>query len=77
VVQATAINPPIPKRLANTGQYGWRVPAGTPARVYLKATARDAAGNVTERVTIDPVTVDLTTPRARINGIVPPVTPRP
>jgi hypothetical protein len=72
VVQATAVNvPAAPKRLANTGQYGWRVPANTPARVYLKVTARDAAGNLTERVTKDPQTVDLTKPRAKINGIVP------
>jgi hypothetical protein len=45
--------------------------------VYLKATACDAAGNVTERVTRDPETVDLTKPRARISGIVPPALPRP
>lgn len=77
VVQATAINAPVVKRLANTGQYGWRVPAGVPARVYLKATARDAAGNVKEVVTREPILVDLTKPRAKINGIVPPVTPRP
>jgi hypothetical protein len=72
VVQATAVVAPVPKKLANTGQFGWRVPAGTPARVYLKVTARDGAGNVTEKVTVNPVTVDLTKPRARISGIVPP-----
>ena len=65
------------KRLPNTGQDGWRVPVGIPARVYLKATARDAAGNVKEVVTRDPILVDLTKPRAKINGIVPPVSPRP
>lgn len=77
VVQATALNAPVAKRLANTGQYSWRVPAGVPARVYLKATARDAAGNVKEVVTKEPILVDLTKPRAKINGIVPPVLPRP
>jgi hypothetical protein len=77
VVQATALATPTPKRLPNSGQYGWRVPAGTPAHVYLKATARDAAGNVTEKVTRDPITVDLTKPRAKISGIVPPILPRP
>jgi hypothetical protein len=77
VVQATAVNPPVAKRLANTGQYSWRVPAGVPAHVYLKATARDAAGNVRERVTVDPIPVDLTKPRAKINGIVPAIPPRP
>ncbi len=77
VVQATAMNTPVAKRLANTGQYGWRVPAGVPARVYLKATARDAAGNVREVVTRDAITVDLTKPRAKINGIAPAIPPRP
>ena len=77
VVQATAINAPIAKRLANTGQYAWRIPAGVPARVYLKATARDAAGNVKEVVTREPILVDLTKPRAKISGIVPAVAPRP
>lgn len=77
VVQATALNAAVAKRLANTGQYSWRVPAGVPARVYLKATARDAAGNVKEVVTREPILVDLTKPRAKINGIVPPITPRP
>lgn len=72
VVQATAVSAPVAKRLANTGQYAWRVPAGIPARVYLKASARDAAGNVTERVTVNPILVDLTTPHAKISGIVPP-----
>lgn len=77
VIQATAIGAPVPRRLANTGQYGWRIPAGVPARVYLKAAARDAAGNVKEVVTREPILVDLTKPRAKISGIVPPVTPRP
>ena len=77
VVQATGVNAPIAKRLASTGQYAWRVPAGVPARVYLKATARDAAGNITERVTTEAHLVDLTTPRAKISGIVPPTAVRP
>jgi hypothetical protein len=77
IVRTAAVAAPVAKRIANTGQYGWRVPAGTPAYVYMKVTARDAAGNVKEVVTRDPMPVDLTTPRAKINGIVPPVTPRP
>jgi hypothetical protein len=77
VVQASAISTPVTKRLANTGQYAWRVPVGVPARVYLKATARDAASNVKEVVTKDPITVDLTRPRAKINGIVPAIPTRP
>jgi hypothetical protein len=77
VVQATSMSTPVARRLANTGQYVWRVPAGVPARVYLKATARDSAGNVKEVVTREPILVDLTKPRAKISGIVPPVAPRP
>jgi hypothetical protein len=77
IVQATAINTPVAKRLPNTGQFAWRVPAGVPARVYLKVSARDAAGNVKEVITREPILVDLTKPRAKINGIVPSVTPRP
>ncbi|MCS7020246.1 MAG: hypothetical protein NZU63_00285 [Gemmataceae bacterium] len=61
--------------LPNTGSYAWRVPAGLPPRVYLKVTARDAAGNVREVVTRDPILVDLVKPKARISGIVGPVPP--
>jgi hypothetical protein len=58
--------------LPNTGSYAWRVPAGLPPRVYLKVTARDAAGNTREVVTRDPILVDLVKPKARLNGIVGP-----
>lgn len=71
VVQAQATAPQA-RRLPNTGQYAWRVPAGLPPRVYLKVSARDAAGNVREVVTRDPILVDLVKPRAKISGIVPP-----
>ena len=72
------VTAPVAPRLANTGSYAWRVPAGLPPQVYLKVTARDAAGNVKKVVTRDPILVDLTKPRAKISGIVaPPVCPRP
>jgi hypothetical protein len=51
------------------------VPAGLPPRVYLKVTARDAAGNIREVVTRDPILVDLVKPKARISGIVGPASP--
>ena len=57
------------KRLPNTGRYSWRVPVGLPPRVYLKVTAKDAAGNTTEQVTREPILVDLTKPRAKITSI--------
>ena len=77
VVQATAVAAPVVRRLPAVGQYGWRVPTGVPARVYIRATARDAAGNVREVVTRDPQLVDLTKPRAKISGIVQPSAVRP
>jgi hypothetical protein len=72
VMQAGAGVPVQARRLPNTGQFAWRVPAGLPPRVYLKVTARDAAGNVKEVVTRDPILVDLVKPRAKISGIVSP-----
>ena len=57
------------KRLPNTGRFSWRVPAGLPPRVFLKVTAKDAAGNTTEQVTREPILVDLTKPRAKITSI--------
>ena len=57
-------------RVANTGSYAWQLPTGLGAnRVYLKFMAWDAAGNRSEVVTPMPVLVDLTKPRAKIQGI--------
>jgi len=69
VVQVGAVAATLARRLPNTGSYPWRVPAGLPPRVYMKVTARDAAGNTTEQVTREPVLIDLTKPRAKITGI--------
>lgn len=69
VVQIGAVGPTTARRVPNTGRYAWRVPAGLPPRVYLKVTARDAAGNATEQVTREPLLIDLTKPRARIIGV--------
>ena len=57
------------RRLPNNGRYPWRVPTGLPPRVYIKITARDAAGNEQVGIT-EPVLIDLHKPRAKINGIV-------
>jgi hypothetical protein len=66
------------RKVANAGRYAWRVPPGLPPRVYLKVTARDAAGNATEQVTREPLLIDLTKPRARIIGVgATTVAPRP
>jgi hypothetical protein len=69
VQQAGVIAGLTAKRLANSGRYFWRVPTGLPPRVYLKVTARDAAGNTTEQVTREPILIDLTKPRAKITGV--------
>jgi len=70
-VNAEALNGlgAVAKHLPNTGKHSWKVPTGLPPRVYLKVTARDAAGNTTEQVTREPILVDLTKPRAKITGI--------
>jgi hypothetical protein len=72
VVQSSSVSVPTLRRLPNTGQYAWRVPSGLPPRVYLKVCARDAAGNVQQVITREPILVDLVKPRAKISGIVPP-----
>jgi hypothetical protein len=55
----------VAKRLPNTGSYPWKVPANFPhSKVYLKVSARDVAGNVTEVVPTKPVLVDLNKPAA-------------
>ena len=59
----------VTKRLPNTGRYSWHVPTGLPPRVYLKVTAKDAAGNTTEQVTREPILIDLMKPRAKITSI--------
>lgn len=60
------------QRIANSGRYAWKLPANMPSHmVYLKVTAWDAAGNKSEIATEKPILVDLTKPRARIQGIQP------
>ncbi|MFO0935880.1 MAG: hypothetical protein U0798_05095 [Gemmataceae bacterium] len=62
---------PAAPRMANTGEFGWRLPSElTAPKVFLKFTASDLAGNKTEAMTKDPILVDLTRPRASIRGIV-------
>jgi hypothetical protein len=59
-------------RMANSGSYSW-VPPATLAqpRVYLRFTAWDLAGNKSEVTTPNPILVDLTKPKAKIQGITP------
>jgi len=47
----------------------WNVGSGLPPRIYIRLTARDAAGNTTSVETRKPVLVDLSRPSARIVNI--------
>lgn len=59
-------------RLANTGGYSWIPPTTlSQPKVYLRFTAWDLAGNKSEVTTPNPILVDLTKPRAKIQGISP------
>jgi hypothetical protein len=77
-VQLATVSSPALRRLGNTGSFAWHVPSGLPPKVYLKVSARDAAGNEKTVVTRDPILVDLVKPRAKVSGIVGPASsPRP
>lgn len=59
------------KRLANTGQFSWRLPTVFPThRVFLRVTARDTAGNIAEAHTPHAILVDMNKPVAKIHGII-------
>ena len=71
VVPVAGVAGGVTRRLPNSGRYAWRVPANLPThKVYLKVSARDQAGNVSEVMTPHPVLVDLARPRVKISGIV-------
>ncbi len=52
--------------LPDEGRYIWTVGNAVPMKVYLRLTARDAAGNLTRTQTPHPVIIDLKKPTARI-----------
>jgi hypothetical protein len=49
-------------QLGNTGRYSWKVPEHAPAKVYLRLTVRDQAGNVAIAQTSEPILIDLVVP---------------
>jgi hypothetical protein len=55
--------------LTNCGRYAWQLPPNLPYRVYLRVTARDAAGNIAVDETPEAIAVDLHEPEAQIKGI--------
>jgi hypothetical protein len=49
--------------------YVWKMPPGIPPKVYLRVTARDAAGNASAAETKEPVLIDLKEPRGRLVSV--------
>jgi len=68
---ATADGPwtPIATGIDDQGGYDWAIESAPPGRTFVRLTARDAAGNVGQAVTAEPVVVDLKLPTARITDI--------
>ncbi len=61
----------IVERTENTGSFAWKIGAEIPDQVYLQLTAADAAGNVTNNQTNDPIDLTGLIPRGRIIGVQP------
>lgn len=61
----------IDRGLKNTGTYSFSLPRNTPAKLYLKLSARDAAGNLAEAISQESLMIDLARPTARIITIDP------
>ncbi|QDU09177.1 hypothetical protein [Gimesia aquarii] len=57
---------PIVEWQEDLGRFTWSVKQGNPSKFYLQVVARDAAGNLSEVVTPQPIIVDLTKPSGRI-----------
>ena len=51
------------------GEMTWPIPPGTPAKVWVRVTARDEAGNQSAATTPKPVLIDRAKPRPRILGV--------
>jgi hypothetical protein len=49
-------------QMANAGRFSWKVPANAPAKVYLRLSVRDQAGNVAVAQTGEPILIDLIVP---------------
>ncbi len=57
--------------LKNTGTSTFMLPRNTPAKLYVKVVARDAAGNQAEAISEKPLLIDLARPTARVITIEP------
>jgi hypothetical protein len=59
----------IATQLPNTGSYAWQIPTNLPARVHLRVTAVDTAGNRGVVATQEPTLIDQVRPAGRLVGI--------
>lgn len=57
--------------LENTGTYAWRLAPEVPDELYLRIEARDAAGNLSEQVSFQPVKIHRPRPQGRIRHVRP------
>jgi hypothetical protein len=62
---------PIATKLPNTGNFSWQLPQKMPARVYLRLTAIDNAGNFATVVSNQPELVDMSVPEGYIFRVAP------
>jgi hypothetical protein len=61
----------IATNLEDTGEYAWRVERHVPARFYIRAEARDTAGNLAAFQTREPVDFAALPPSGRLRGAAP------
>ncbi|MCH7688817.1 MAG: hypothetical protein IH899_19400 [Planctomycetes bacterium] len=62
---------PITGWISDSGSFLWTTGPGMPSKLYIRLTARDAAGNMTRTASTDPVIVDFSKPAARIVDVEP------
>ncbi len=56
---------PIP----NDGRFTWRIPEGLPPQILVRVEAIDQAGNIGSADTANPISTDLSIPKAHINRV--------
>lgn len=61
--------PMTPAPIPNEGRFTWRIPEGLPPQILVRVEAVDRAGNVGSADTQNPVSTDLSIPKARVKGV--------
>ena len=59
----------VAERVANSGEFRWRLPENAPPRLYFRVEVRDAAGNLGEDAAGRPIELDHLRPKASIRGV--------